>query len=180
MLRMVSEPFDGPVAVALIEQVQLEYVVRYSGRDETPVDPSEFAPPNGDFLIAYAAQPVGCGGWRSHGAGVAELKRMYVVPQARGTGVGRALLQALEESARQAGRTRMVLESGSAQPEALGLYRGAGYDAIEPFGTYACAPGSRHLGRDLTGGLSCHAAGESREAADGSRNAVGDLRGRRK
>src|SRR3954447_3922958 len=72
-------PFDGPPALALIAELQQEYVVRYGGPDETPVDPREFAPPGGAFLIAEAdAELVGCAGLRRHDPVVVELKRMYV------------------------------------------------------------------------------------------------------
>jgi len=80
---------------------------------------------------------------------VAEIKRMYTIPAARGQGVALALLRALEEAARQAGRNRIVLETGSAQPEAIGLYVKAGYARIPDFGHYKDEPGVRSYGKDL-------------------------------
>jgi GNAT superfamily N-acetyltransferase len=138
-------------ASKLIEEVQQEYVVRYGGPDGTPVDPVEFTPPLGLFLVGYrSGAPVACGGWRSHGTD-AEIKRMYVVPAARHRGLARQLLAELERTAAAAGHRRVILESGSAQPEAIALYRSSGYAPVPPFGHYAEAAGAVHLGKALTG-----------------------------
>lgn len=147
-----EEPLDSPAARVLTAQVQQEYVRRYGGEDTTPMHPVEFAPPAGLFLVAYRDDdPVGCGGWRAYGtAGEAELKRMYVVPAARGLGVARALLARLEETARAAGFARLVLETGLEQPEAITLYTSAGYRPVASFGTYRDEPSALHLGRTLT------------------------------
>jgi putative acetyltransferase len=66
----------------------------------------------------------------------AEIKRMYVTPDARGRGVGRAILMALEAESRRLNIRRIVLETGERQPEALALYTKAGYDRIPLFGEY--------------------------------------------
>ncbi|HEX3749811.1 MAG TPA: GNAT family N-acetyltransferase [Streptosporangiaceae bacterium] len=143
--------YGDPDASKLISEVQQEYVVRYGGPDGTPVDPAEFTPPSGLFLIGYLdGVPVACGGWRSHGDDV-EIKRMYVVPAARHRGLARQLLAELERSAAAAGHHRIILESGSAQPEAIALYRSSGYTPIAPFGYYADARGAIHLGKTLPG-----------------------------
>lgn len=146
--------FDSPDARRLISAALADLGQRYGGEgDETPVAPDEFDPPHGAFLIAYlAGQPVGCGGWRSHGdAGeVAELKRMYTEPQARGRGVARRVLAAVERSAREHGRKRLILECGTRQPEAISLYESSGYQRIENFGYYRDSPDCRSYGRTLT------------------------------
>ncbi|NIH84920.1 GNAT family N-acetyltransferase [Amycolatopsis granulosa] len=147
-LRVVA--YDEPDAAKLIDAVQQEYVVRYGDTDATPVDPAEFAPPHGLFLVGYVdGEPVACGGWRVRGADEAELKRMYVVDSARGRGFARALLAELERTARVAGRRRLVLETGRKQPEAIALYRSAGYTGIPKFGIYRDDPLSVCLGKDL-------------------------------
>ena len=74
---------------------------------------------------------------------------MYVVPAARGRGLARGLLAALEGSARQAGADVMVLETGTAQPEAIGLYESSGYVPVEGFGYYRDSPFVRYLGKLL-------------------------------
>lgn len=140
-LSIVEMAYDDPVVQELVHQVQAEYVVRYGGPDATPVEPAQFAPPNGAFLVALAdGEPVGCGGWRSHDAHTAEFKRMFVVASARRRGYAVRLLSALEDSARRAGMTSAVLETGSAQPEAVAMYERQGYHRIAPFGYYADAP----------------------------------------
>jgi ribosomal protein S18 acetylase RimI-like enzyme len=151
--------YDDPDVVALVAEVQQEYVVRYGGEDTTPLDPSMFVPPRGRYVVVYIdGVPVAMGGWRRHdeardgpvpGSHPAEIKRMYVTPRARGRGLARALLADLERSAGAAGCDLMVLESGQAQPEALALYRSAGYRDIAPFGHYPDSDQSVHLAKRL-------------------------------
>jgi GNAT superfamily N-acetyltransferase len=147
-LRTVD--YDAPVAVELVERVQEEYVVRYGGRDAASVDPAEFSPPGGLFLVAeVGGVPAGCGGWRVHSPGVAELKRMYVEPAFRRHGLARRLLTALEATAAAAGHGHLLLNSGDRQPEALALYARAGYTPVPGYGGYAESPDAVFLGRDL-------------------------------
>ncbi|HVV76207.1 MAG TPA: GNAT family N-acetyltransferase [Mycobacteriales bacterium] len=140
-LEIREEAYDSAVAQQLIAAVQAEYVVRYGGPDEGPIDGSEFRPPHGLFIVGYlGTEPVATGGLRQHAEGEVELKRMYVVPEARGKGLARVMLAALEERARGMGASRIVLETGDRQPEAVSLYETSGYERIEGFGFYACAP----------------------------------------
>lgn len=142
--------YDDADAVKLIGAVQQEYVVRYGDMDATPVDPAEFAPPLGLFVVGYQdGVPVACGGWRVRGADEAELKRMYVVDGVRGKGFARAVLAELERTAFAAGRRRLVLETGLKQPEAIALYRSSGYTEIPKFGIYRDDPLSVCLGKEL-------------------------------
>ena len=89
--------------------------------------------------------PIGCGALRwlrdpalvaELGERVGELKRMYVAPEARGQGIGGALVERLEREARRLGLTRLVLETGTRQHEALALYRRTGYVPIPLYGEY--------------------------------------------
>jgi GNAT superfamily N-acetyltransferase len=149
VIRILPVSYDHPDAAMLIEEVQQEYVHRYGGRDRAPVDPSEFTPPGGLFLVGYLdGEGVACGGWRSHGSD-AELKRMYVRSNARRGGLAREMLAELERTAAAAGHHRMILETGSKQPEAVALYRAAGYADVPAFGYYADAPLSIHLAKPL-------------------------------
>ena len=149
-MRIDIVAFDHPDAAALIAELQQEYVVRYGQHDGTPVAPAQFAPPLGLFLVGYLeGEPVVCGGWRSHGDGVAELKRMYVTPRVRGRGLARAMLAELERTAGAAGHTRIILESGQNQPEALAMYASSGYTAVPSFGHYAENELSVHLGKTI-------------------------------
>jgi putative acetyltransferase len=104
------------------------------------------------FVGAFAGgQLVGCGGYVDHGGRHGELKRMYVRPEARGLGVGRKLLEALEAHAAAAGLAVLRLETGVSQPEALQLYERAGYTCRGPFGGYRADPLSVFLEKRLDG-----------------------------
>ena len=147
-IRVVA--YDHPDASMLIAEVQAEYVIRYGGHDGTRVRPDEFAPPHGLFLVGYLGDvPVASGGWRAQRDGAAELKRMYVVPSARGRGLARQMLAELELTAKRAGHHRIILETGSKQPEAAALYRSSGYTDVPAFGYYAEHASSIHLGKSL-------------------------------
>jgi GNAT superfamily N-acetyltransferase len=149
-VRIEAARLDDPVVKDLIELIQGEYVVRYGGRDEAPIDAEEFAPPRGLFLLATLdGEPAGCGGWRDLGDGRAEIKRMFTVATARNRGVARAVLAEIERTAAAAGIRELVLETGTVQPEAIALYLSAGYDPIAGFGYYAGAPQSRAFGKRL-------------------------------
>jgi GNAT superfamily N-acetyltransferase len=147
-LRAVG--YADPLARHLVERVQQEYVVRYGGRDAAVVDPAEFSPPLGLFLVAEVdGVAAACGGWRAHGEGVVELKRMYVEPVFRRRGVAALVLAELERTAAAAGHRHLVLNSGDRQPEALALYARAGYTPVAGYGVYAGSPGAVFLGKDL-------------------------------
>jgi GNAT superfamily N-acetyltransferase len=144
-------PYDDPPAQYLIEQVQQEYVRRYGGRDAAVVDPAEFLPPRGVFLVAEVdGVPAGCGAWRALPSGSAEIKRVYVEPAFRRRGIAQLVVAALEEGAAAAGHAEVVLNAGREQPEALTLYAELGYRPVPGYGVYACAPGAVFLGKHLT------------------------------
>jgi GNAT superfamily N-acetyltransferase len=150
VVRLRALSYRDPLAQDLIERVQGEYVERYGGRDAAVVDPAEFEPPAGLFLVAEVdGVPAGCGAWRRVQPGVAEVKRMYVDPAYRRRGIAQVVLDALEDSASAAGHRSIVLNTGDRQPEALALYARAGYAAVAGYGVYACAPGAVFLGKDL-------------------------------
>ena len=143
-------PYDDPVAVDLVGRVQQEYVDRYGGPDEAAVDPGEFVPPEGLFLVAeVAGEPAGCGAWRVYPPGGVEIKRVYVAPVFRRRGLAQLIVAALENSAAQAGHRAVVLNTGDRQPEALALYADLGYSPVPGYGVYACSPGAVFLGKDL-------------------------------
>jgi len=142
--------YDAPEVHDLIEELQQEYVIRYGGRDETPVDPDEFSPPAGSFLVAYLDdEPVGCGGLRRHDDEQVEGKRMFVRSPFRGQGLSRLLLAALEDEARELGYRRILMESGTKQPEAMALYESSGFESIPGFGYYRNEPANRCYAKDL-------------------------------
>lgn len=150
-------PIGDPEAQALIEQVQGEYVLRYGGRDESPIDHAEFVAPQGAFFVGHLdGVPAVSGAWRRRNdvefagtTNTAEIKRMYVVPTARGLGLARRMLAHLEATAGAAGAAAMVLETGDLQPEAIALYASSGYQVIPGFGHYRDSPVNRCFGKRL-------------------------------
>ncbi|NUT49884.1 MAG: GNAT family N-acetyltransferase [Saccharothrix sp.] len=156
-MELCTLPYDHPDSLKLISDIQQVYVDRYGEGDITPVDPAEFVAPLGHFVVGYVdGVPVACGGWRAHDVaddplrpGDAEMKRVYVAETLRGRGLARIVLAALEEAAREAGRKRMVLETGARQPEAIGLYQANGYARIDNFGVYRHHPESLCFAKDL-------------------------------
>jgi len=122
------------------------------GANHFGLDPSEVAEGRGAFLVVSRdGVAVGCGALRLLDADTAELKRMYVAPETRGTGLGRRLVAALETEARALGVRRLVLETGIRQLAALALYRATGFDPISLYGEYCLSPEtSVCLGKNLT------------------------------
>jgi GNAT superfamily N-acetyltransferase len=155
-LRFERVAITHPDAQVLVEAVQEEYVARYGGRDESPIDAADFEDPLGQFFLGYLDDvPVATGAWRRSavkalGAEVtAEIKRMYVVPAAQRRGIARRMLAHLEATAVDAGIEALVLETGLKQPEAIALYLSSGYEPVPAFGHYAGADLSRTFGRRL-------------------------------
>jgi GNAT superfamily N-acetyltransferase len=111
---------------------------RYGGSDEEKhVTLDELLPPKGLYLVARVDEHlVGGVGLRpisDPSLNVAEVKRLWVRPDYRRQGVGIALMNEVEERARQLGYARLYLESGYAQPEALELYRSSGWETVEEY-----------------------------------------------
>jgi putative acetyltransferase len=150
-LEIAPEALTSPVAATLIADLNAELSARYPepGATHFQLEPGEVALGAGAFLVVrLSGRPVGCGALRrlretdmvrELGPRVGELKRMYVAPEARGRGIGRALLAQLEAEARTLGLARLVLETGTRQAEALALYRRAGFTEIPPYGEYAAS-----------------------------------------
>lgn len=156
-LRISQVPYSHPDVAALTNQVQAYYTQLYGGPDTTPVDVADFSSPRGAFFVGYLFEAaVAMGGWRWCETSIdiratrsAEIKRMYVVKSVRRRGVARQLLWHLESTALAAGAGALVLETGQEQPDAVALYRSAGYADIPRFGHYADEPSAVHLGKLL-------------------------------
>ena len=139
-MQITPAQWDDAVVQRLATEQQAEIRARYGGKEEPGTHPSA-----SDVSVVLVAcddggAPLGCGALRALGDGAAEVKRMYVVPSARGRGVSRAVLGGLEDAARERGWTTLRLETGPLQPEAVGLYTSAGYRPIAAFGAYAGDP----------------------------------------
>lgn len=147
------ERFDDQVVQDLLTALDAELDERYTGEGiEPPVhDARDYVPPRGVLLVArLGGQAVGCGALRPGPAeGVGEVKRMYVTPAVRGRRIAERLLGELVEAARRLGYRRLVLETGTEQPEALRLYERLGWTPAPAFGHYRDSPLSRCYGLDL-------------------------------
>lgn len=96
--------------------------------------PHEVRPPNGAFVIAYRrGEAIGCGAVKHHPGNVTDIKRMWLAESARGLGLGRRLLEHLEHLAREHGSHEAHIETSDVLPEAIALYRSAGYREVPPF-----------------------------------------------
>jgi DNA-binding MarR family transcriptional regulator/predicted N-acetyltransferase YhbS len=138
LVEVAPEDPAGAAAQACLAAYFAEIDERFEqGWDQSVgirLEPTDMAPPRGLILIARLdGQPVGCGVLWHHGGGIADAKRMWVAPRARGLGLGRRLLAELERHARDAGVRTLRLDTNRALTEAIGLYRAAGYEEIERF-----------------------------------------------
>jgi pimeloyl-ACP methyl ester carboxylesterase/GNAT superfamily N-acetyltransferase len=136
-VRVTEEPFDSPESTVLIADYVAEIKAMYPewSPDVPPrMTGRDVEPPAGRWLVAWSdGRPVGCAGLKRIDAGAAEIKRIYVVPQARGSGVARALLARLEEAARAIGYDVVRLDTGAKQQASVALFTSSGY---HPIGDY--------------------------------------------
>jgi putative acetyltransferase len=141
MIRVAAESPLQPEVTALMREADAYMASLYPAESNHLLDLDELARPHVRFFVARRdGQALGCGAVMLGSGGEAELKRLFVAPEARGLGVGRALLLALEQAAGEAGVRVLRLETGVAQPEALALYRRHGYRERGPFGGYGPDP----------------------------------------
>jgi GNAT superfamily N-acetyltransferase len=137
LTRITEEPYDGPGGAVLVPEYVAEIRSKYP--DWTPdvpprLMPEDVEPPSGRWLVAYHnGEPVGCAALKRLGPTTAEIKRVYVAPQARGRGVARALLARLEEIARDVGYTTVRMDTGARQPASVALFRSIGYEHIPDY-----------------------------------------------
>lgn len=135
-LELRTVDFEHADSVMLRAAQSAELTARYNTEDNEPG-----VKPNSDtvalFLVAYAdGVPAGCGGLRRMPDGDFEIKRMYVAPARRGTGISVAVLKGLEDWAREQSSPQLLLETGTAQPDAMRFYEREGYARIDNFGDY--------------------------------------------
>ncbi|SDJ27789.1 Acetyltransferase (GNAT) family protein [Frankineae bacterium MT45] len=149
-LRIEVRRYDDPVVTELVAQLQQIFVQRYGSPDQAVVDPAEFSPPNGLFLVGFVGEDaVASGGWRRLDEQTAEIKRMYVAERMQRRGLSRLMLAALEQAAGAAGVSELVLNTGVEQPEAIALYLSSGYREIPGFGYYANHAGAHFYGKTI-------------------------------
>ncbi len=134
---VVTDPGDRHAEHCLREyfgELDRRFRTGFDLRQSLPIGLDDFRPPSGAFLVGFLrGEPVGCGALRFHGSAPAELKRMWVSPDARGLGLGRRLLAELEAIAQAGGSSGVQLETNRSLTEAIAMYRSAGYHEVEPF-----------------------------------------------
>jgi putative acetyltransferase len=144
-ITVAAEAFDSPDARRLVQALDAHLAGRYSPEQRfgPNLKAAHVETGRGTFVIARVdGVAVGCGALRRMDGTTSEVKRMYVEPEWRGRGVAEAVLEHLEGAARTLGSSRLVLETGTYQAEAIGLYRRAGFRQIDCFGESAGAPTS--------------------------------------
>jgi len=100
-------------------------------------DADSYRPPRGAVLVAFSkGAPLGCVSLRTLAPGLGEIKRLWVVPEARGKGMARRLMHAAEDQARALGMTRLKLDTNHILTGALALYRADGWVETEPYSDY--------------------------------------------
>ena len=144
-ISIASEPFDSQDAQQLVAALDANLAELYppEQRFGPNLKPQHLEDGRGTFLVARDdGRAVGCGAIRLIDSTTAEVKRMYVEPDQRGRGIARTVLASLEAAAGQLGARRLVLETGTHSPDALGLYGRAGFTQVDCWGEYATSPTS--------------------------------------
>jgi DNA-binding MarR family transcriptional regulator/predicted GNAT family N-acyltransferase len=145
-----------------------------------PADDRDLVPPRGQFLVASVdGESVACGAVKAIGTGVGSVKRMWVADSARGLGIGRRMLEALEAQARELGLTTLRLETNKALTEAIALYKSAGFREVAPFNDdpYAHHWFEKRLG---AGGSASVPPGSRSEDVRGHKTVQRQTRGKRR
>jgi putative acetyltransferase len=140
------ESFDSEAATVLADALEAELLTTYDGDPGSGGLPaaSIFEPENGGAFVVgrIGGEAVACGGVARYDEVTGEIRRMYVVPAARGRGLSRRVLEALEDEARALGYSLVRLETGKLQAAAVGLYVSAGFGPIPRYGPFADDPKS--------------------------------------
>jgi GNAT superfamily N-acetyltransferase len=133
-LRIAVLPTSHPDARRMLAGYFAEIRKRFGFDVSRQAAAEEMDPPGGRFVVAYEDDtPIASGGIRTWEPGVCEIKRMFVAPHARRKGHGRAVLEALEGAARDAGFHRIVLDTMGSHTEATTLYDGSGYARVPAY-----------------------------------------------
>lgn len=147
-LRMESP--RQPEVERLLDALDAYQSALYPPASNHFLDVEALAGPDVRFFVARRdGRALGCGALRIDAAGYGELKRLFVSPEARGLRLGRRILDRIEEEARRERLGCVRLETGIHQPEALGLYRSAGYVERDAFGEYSPDPLSVFMEKSL-------------------------------
>ena len=135
------EPPRQPEVLRLLDMSNAYMASLYPAESNHRVDIDALEKPTVSFFVARnEGQIVGCCALVEAGDGTGEIKRMFVDPQARGLKIGLLMMDALTARGQSLGLSAIRLETGISQPEAIGLYRKAGFVEIEPFAPYKPDP----------------------------------------
>lgn len=149
---IAREPPRQAGVIRLLEKSNAYAASLYPSESNHMLPLDELEEDNVSFFVARSGAVIlGCAALIGHADGSGEIKRMYVDEAARGLKLGRRLLQTLEEEAARRGLFILRLETGIHQPEAIGLYRKAGYVEIPAFGSYSPDPLSLFMEKRLLG-----------------------------
>lgn len=144
------EQADQPDIITLLEMSDAYMASLYPAESNHLLDVTTLMKPEVSFLVARKdGQIVGCCALVSQGDGFAEIKRMFVDPNARGLKIGQKLMDAIETLGRDLGLRAIRLETGISQPEAIGLYRKAGFVDVPAFAPYQPDPLSLFMQKTL-------------------------------
>lgn len=153
--RSDRDPGAGLLRAMVDELREVYEGLDLRGPDMPRAEPEDLAPPSGAFLVGWRDDiPVCCGGLKRLPDGAAEIKRMFVIPEARGQGIARQLLGALEEKAAEMGYSVVRLDTGPRQPHAQALYQSTGY---HPIGNFNGHPVATFWGEKKIGDPQLHA-----------------------
>ena len=144
---------ESPEAQHCLQRYYAELDMRFEGGFDPTLSiaapPTNLIPPKGIFLVCFAdGRPIGSGAVTLGSGDIASIKRMWVDEEARGLGIGRKILAALEEHAGPLGARTLRLETNRTLTEAIRLYRSAGYEEVDAFNDdpYAWHWFEKHLG----------------------------------
>jgi GNAT superfamily N-acetyltransferase len=150
MIRLIRTNTSDPDFLHLVKQLDEDLRIR-DGDDHVFYAQFNSLEKIKHAIIAYVDDvPAGCGAFRAHDDHGAEIKRMFVHPDFRRHGIARQVLMHLENWAREEGFNHCVLETGQNQPEAIQLYKSAGYHPIPNYGPYADVGNSICLKKELS------------------------------
>lgn len=122
---------------ALVEAMEAEVGELYADRPGTihvvSAAAADMRPPGGGFVLVFDGRASGCGGFKRLDAAACEIKRMYLLPEVRGRGLSKLLLETLETGGRELGYRKVRLDTGDRQPASKHLYEQAGYREIPDY-----------------------------------------------
>ncbi|WP_422079769.1 GNAT family N-acetyltransferase [Ulvibacterium sp.] len=150
MITFKRTDSSHPDFIQLVALLDADLATR-DGEDHAFYDQFNGITDIGHAIVAFREEiPVGCGGIKEFKNDMMEVKRMYVIPEARGTGMGSAILQELERWTAELGYTHCILETGKRQPEAIALYKKNGYTVIPNYGPYEAMKNSVCFQKDVS------------------------------